>query len=110
MDIPFTTYWAEAGLIIHTEFRDGDVPAGHRQLRLLEESLERMPTGVEQVLVRPETAGHQQEFLRYCAEGRNQRFGVTGFAVGVALSREFREAAAQVDEDERRDLEEVPDG
>ena len=47
---PFTTYWAEAGLIVHTEFRDGNVPAGHRQLRLLEESLERMPAEVEQVL------------------------------------------------------------
>ncbi len=49
---------------------------------------------MEQVLVRPDTAGYQQEFLRYCAEGRNQRFGVTGFAVGVDMSREFREAAA----------------
>ncbi len=101
---PFTTYWAEAGLIVHTEFRDGNVPAGHQQLRLLEESLEQLPAGVEQVLVRSDTAGYQQEFLRYCAEGRNQRFGVTGFAVGVDMSREFREVVAQVDEDEWRDL------
>ena len=32
---PFTTYWAEAGLVAHLEFRDGNVPAGHQQLRLL---------------------------------------------------------------------------
>ena len=34
---PFTTYWAEAGLVVHSEFRDGNVPAGHQQLRLLRE-------------------------------------------------------------------------
>ena len=25
---PLNTYWAEQGLILHTEFRDGNVPAG----------------------------------------------------------------------------------
>ena len=25
---PLTTYWAEAELIVHSEFRDGNVPAG----------------------------------------------------------------------------------
>ena len=49
---PFTTYWAEADLIVHTEFRDGNVPAGHEQLRVLRDALEQMPTGVEDVLVR----------------------------------------------------------
>ena len=32
---PLTTYWAEADLIVHSEFRDGNVPAGHQQLRVL---------------------------------------------------------------------------
>ena len=44
---PLTTYWAEADLVVHTEFRDGNVPAGHQQLRVLEESLEQLPLGVE---------------------------------------------------------------
>ena len=30
---PLTTYWAEADQIVHSEFRDGNVPAGHQQLR-----------------------------------------------------------------------------
>ena len=49
---PLTTYWAEADLVVHSEFRDGNVPAGHQQLRVLEESLESLPSGVEEVLVR----------------------------------------------------------
>ena len=48
---PLTTYWYEADLIMHSEFRDGNVPAGHDQLRVLRESLEYLPAGVEQVLL-----------------------------------------------------------
>ena len=29
---PLITYWSEAELIVHSEFRDGNVPAGHQQL------------------------------------------------------------------------------
>ena len=42
---PLTTYWAEADLVVHTEFRDGNVPAGHQQLRVLRESLEHLLRG-----------------------------------------------------------------
>ena len=31
---PLTTYWAEQELIVHSEFRDGNVPAGYEQLRV----------------------------------------------------------------------------
>ena len=44
---PLTTYWAEADQIVHSEFRDGNVPAGHQQLRVLGESLQYLPDGVE---------------------------------------------------------------
>ena len=101
---PLTTYWAEADLVVHTEFRDGNVPAGHQQLRALQEALEHLPTGVERALMRSDTAGYQQELLRYCAEGRDQRFGVIEFAVGVDVTPEFKGAAAQVGEEEWQDL------
>ena len=59
----------------HSEFRDGNVPAGHQQLRVLRESLEYLPRGVEEVLLRSDTAGYQRELLRYCAEGRDEPSG-----------------------------------
>ena len=40
---PLNTYWAEKHLILHTEFRDGNVPAGHEQLRVLKEALTMRP-------------------------------------------------------------------
>ena len=101
---PLSTYWAEAELIVHSEFRDGNVPAGYQQLRVLRESLEYIPCGVEEVLLRSDTAGYQKELLKYCAEGRDKRFGVIEFAVGVAVTEEFKRAIGEVTEEEWHEL------
>ena len=101
---PLTTYWAEADQIVHSEFRDGNVPAGHQQLRVLIEALGRLPAGVQKVMLRSDTAGYQQELLRYCAEGRDERFGVIEFAVGVDVTAEFRCAVSEVAEQDWQTL------
>ena len=100
---PLTTYWAEADLVVHSEFRDGNVPAGHQQLRVLKEALGHLPVGVAKAMLRSDTAGYQQELLRYCAEGRDERFGVIEFAVGVDVTAEFRRAVSEVAEEDWRD-------
>ena len=97
---PLTTYWSEADLVVHSEFRDGNVPAGHEQLRVLRESLGYLPPEVDQVRLRSDTAGYQQELLRYCAEGRDERFGVIEFAVGVDVTQAFIQAVSETAEDE----------
>jgi hypothetical protein len=102
---PLTTYWAEQGLVVHSEFRDGNVPAGFEQLRVFTESLALLPQGVRDVRLRSDTAGYQVDLLRYCAEGKDERFGRIEFAVGVPLSEEFRQAVAAVPETEWRSLE-----
>ena len=107
---PLTTYWAEAGVVVHSEFRDGNVPAGHEQRRVLAEALEALPAGVERVLLRSDTAGYQWELLRYCAEGRNERFGVIGFAVGADVTAAFKAAVAEVEEGEWRELRDADGG
>ena len=101
---PLTTYWVEADQIVHSEFRDGNVPAGHQQLRVLTEALEHLPAGVDRVMLRSDTAGYQRELLRYCAEGRDERFGVIEFAVGVDVTVEFRRAVSEVAEEEWQTL------
>ena len=73
---PLTTYWAEADQIVHSEFRDGNVPAGHQQLRV----------------------------LRYCAEGRDERFGVIEFAVGADVTPELKRAIDSVPEGDWHEL------
>jgi len=95
---PLSMYWAEQDMVVRSEFRDGNVPAGHEQRRVLEEALALLPRGVEQVYHRSDTAGYQREVLEYCAEGKNQRFGVIEFAIGVDVTPEFRQAVGEVAE------------
>ena len=97
---PLTVYWAEADLIVHSEFRDGNVPAGYQQLRVLTEALGYLPEGVERVMLRSDTAGYQRELMRYCAEGRDERFGMIDFAVGADVTPEFTRAVWQVEDDQ----------
>ena len=61
---PLSTYWAEQELIVHSEFRDGNVGAGYQQLRVFNEALGHMPTGVEKDMMRSDTAGYQRELLK----------------------------------------------
>jgi hypothetical protein len=42
---PFNTWWAEQELVLHTEFRDGNVPAGYEQLRVFKNALDMLPKG-----------------------------------------------------------------
>ena len=96
---PLNVYWFEQDLVVHSEFRDGNVPAGYQQLRLLQKTLEHLPDGVEKVMLRSDTAGYQQDLLRYCAEGSNERFGAIEFAIGANVSQSFRQAVCEVEED-----------
>jgi len=95
---PLNTYWYERGVILHTEFRDGNVPAGHGQLRVLKEALAHLPHGVTKVRLRSDTAGYQHDLLRYCGEEGNKRFGRIEFAIGCDVTQEFRKAVAAVSE------------
>ncbi len=101
---PFNVWWAEQGLVLHTEFRDGNVPAGYEQLRVLQEALEMLPEGVTKVYLRSDTAGYQHDLLRYCEKGESKRFGRIEFAVGVDVTKEFKKAVAEVEESEWKPL------
>jgi hypothetical protein len=95
---PLTTYWAELGLILHTEFRDGNVPAGFEQLRVLKEALGMLPPGVEKVYLRSDTAGYQHDLLKYCELRKDEPFGRIEFAVGVDVTSAFKKAVHEVEE------------
>lgn len=96
---PLNTYRAEPGLILHTEFRDGNVPAGHEQLRVFMKALSLIPEGVKTVRLRSDTAGYQHDLLKYCDdEQRHPRFGRIEFAIGCDVTPEFRKAVNEAPE------------
>jgi len=107
---PLNTWWAEQGVIVHSEFRDGNVPAGFEQLRVLKEALRCLPDGVEQVRLRSDTAGYQHDLLKYCELGDNERFGRIEFAIGCDVTEEFKRAVAGVEELEWSPLKKMVQG
>jgi hypothetical protein len=107
---PLNTWWAEQGLVLHTEFRDGNVPAGYEQLRVLQDALASLPAGVETVRLRSDTAGYQHELLRYCAKGKHERFGRIEFAVGCDVTPEFKKAVMEVTASEWQSIYKEFDG
>ena len=97
---PFNTWWAEQELVLHTEFRDGNVPAGFEQLRVLKEALAMLPEGVKNVYLRSDTAGYQHDLLKYCEKTNHSRFGRIAFAIGADVTKEFKKAVAATEEPE----------
>jgi hypothetical protein len=97
---PINTWWAEQGLVLHTEFRDGNVPAGFEQRRVLEEALKSVPKGVTKVRMRSDTAGYQHDLLRYCDKEDNKRCGRIEFTVGCDVSAEFKKAVLEIAEED----------
>ena len=101
---PLNIYWAEQGLVVLSEFRDGNVSANFDLLRPFKRALELVPGGVEKVCLRSDAAGYQADLLAYCAEAKSKRFGVIEFAVGVDVTAEFKKAVREVAEADWRPL------
>jgi hypothetical protein len=97
---PINVWWAEKQMVLHTEFRDGNVPAGHKNLRILKEALEFLPEGVKSVRLRSDSAAYQHNLLKYCETGKNKTFGRIEFAIGCDVTEEFKEAALLVEEEQ----------
>ncbi len=107
---PLNCWWAEQGVMLYSEFRDGNVPAGHEQLRVLKDCLRHLPAGVTKVSLRSDTAGYQEELLLYCGEGRDPRFGVIDFAIGADVTEAFRAAVLATAETAWKPLIRMVDG
>jgi len=101
---PITSYWAETGMAVVWEFRDGNVGAGHEMLRIVKESLAALPDGIERVRVRMDSAGYQHDVLKFCATGDGGKRDVIEFSVSNDMTTEFRKAAMEVEEQEWKPL------
>lgn len=92
------------------EFRDGNVPAGYDLLRPFRQALELVPAGVSRVHLRSDSAAYGVDLLKYCAEGRSERFGVIEFAIGIPVTEAFTVAAREIRESSRHRPYKMVDG
>lgn len=90
---PVFVLWAEQDLVVADEFRDGNVPAGSGNLRVLKTALAALPPGVEQVLFRGDSAAYEHDLMAFA-----QREGV-GFAISADMSPALHTAIAALPEE-----------
>ena len=107
---PLNMWWAEHGVILHSEFRDGNVPAGMDKLRVFREAIAYLPAGVETVRLRTDTAGYDHHLLLYCGEGKDERFGVIEFAIGADVTAAFKTAVRAVPTADWKPLHRIIEG
>lgn len=99
---PVFVLWAEQDLVVADEFRDGNVPAGSGNLRVVQKAVAALPPGVEKIRVRGDSALYEHALLDWLA-GQD-----IGFAVSADMSGPLRaaitalpESAWQVEREDR---------
>ena len=97
---PLNIFWHEQKMVAHSEFRDGNVPAGHELKRVLCEALDRLPAGVKKVRFRGDSAAYQYELLDFCELGGHKRFGRIEFAISCHICDSFKKSVVKLADEE----------
>jgi len=91
---PMVVQWAETGLILADEFRDGNVPASSGIARMVDEAFDALPQREWKVRVRSDSAAYEHKILDHW---HNRGWE---FAVSADMSPQLREAIVAVPEEE----------
>jgi len=103
---PVVVAWAEQDLIVHDEFRDGNVPAGCGNIRVLERAVAALPPGITQTFVRGDSALYEQDLLAWCeAPARG-----IGYAISADMSPPLRAEIGRLPERAWQLERDEPDG
>jgi hypothetical protein len=104
--------WAEQDVIVHDEFRDGQVPAGCGNQRILERAVAQLPAGISQLRLRADSALYEIAVLRWC-EAHEVEYAISA-DMSPQLAAEIRRLPARAwqlereDGEARREWAEVP--
>ena len=109
---PVVVLWAEQDVILHDEFRDGHVPAGCGNVRVLVQAVAQLPHGITQLRLRADSALYETAVLRWCESHQVE------YAISADMSEQLRAeilrlpaAAWQLEREDgeaRREWAEVP--
>jgi len=62
---PVLALWAEPDVILADEFRDGNVPAGSGNRRVVEKALAALPGGIAKIYLRGDSARYEHELMGF---------------------------------------------
>lgn len=102
--MPMLAFWAELGVALYDDFRNGNVAPGAEALHFLKQALAQLPPEVSQVFVRADAAWFIAALLDYCHER-----GI-GFSVSARMDEAVREAIQAVPAHAWRRLEQAGQG
>jgi len=99
---PVAVAWAEQDLVVADEFRDGNVPAGKDNLRLIKRSFQSLPAWVTEMRFRSDTACYEESVLKWLVnpERPGGPAGEIGFTISADMSKELRAECEQVLEED----------
>jgi Transposase DDE domain group 1 len=83
---PVIALRAEQDVVLADEFRDGNVPAGTGNRRLVERAIAALPPGVGRIVVRADSAAYEQDLLRWLEAAGH------GYGISADMSRELAAA------------------
>jgi len=73
---PMEVEWAETGLVMAEELREGNVHPGRGIMEIVDGAYNMLPPGLWQIKVRSDSAAYQQDVLDHC-QGRGWQFAVS---------------------------------
>jgi hypothetical protein len=91
---PMEVAWAETGLVLADEFREGNVPASKDIRRMVDEAYRALPPGEWQVRVRSDSAAYEPAGILDHWQGQGWEFGVS-----ADLSPQLRRAILELPEE-----------
>jgi hypothetical protein len=96
---PVVAYWAEQDMVLVDEYRDGNVPAGMRNLPLIQRAFEALPETVEELYFRADSACYEGEVVRWLANAERKHGRRIGFTISADMSPELRTVCEGVREE-----------
>jgi Transposase DDE domain group 1 len=98
---PVLALWAEQDVIVADEFRDGNVPAGSGNRRVVEKAIAALPGGIAKIYLRGDSALYEHELMGWL-DGQG-----IGYAISADMSPQLAECIAALPNDHwKRDGEE----
>jgi hypothetical protein len=85
-------YWAEQDLVVADEYRDGNVPAGMENLRLIQRGFASLPATVTQYAFRADSACYDEDVLKWLANPQRPDGprGQIAFTISADMTPELR--------------------
>jgi Transposase DDE domain group 1 len=99
---PMLAVWAETGLVLADQFRDGNVPAQMQPLEVAKRAFAALPGTVKELYYRGDSACHESDLMNWLRDERREGGprGKIGFAISARMSEALHQAIQAVPESE----------